>query len=276
MDAGRPLVDNWIMTIPHHPALRPSRRATLLAAVLLLPCTAMAQPSAGTPLRLVTEDYAPYAWKSDSGALRGVSTDIVRELMQRAQVPVSAPEILPWARAYSIALRTPDACLFSTVRNPARERQFRWIGPITQLEWVFFAREDLAIKLTGLEQVRGYTVGSYLGNAMVEKLRAKGLQVEEASADSANPKKLLLGRIDLWVVGRMSGLYQIHKLGLSGLKMIYRIEREPMYLACNLAMPKEEASRLSEILRQMRRDKVLERIHAAYGYQEDDSDVPVR
>ena len=272
------------MTIKYHRLVRPFRPAGTLAmqaifvAALLqvIACAAMAQPGSGPPLRLVTEDYAPYAWKSDSGELRGVSTDIVRELLQRAQVPVPTPELLPWARAYSIALHTPRACLFSTVRNPDREERFRWIGPIAHLEWVLFAREESTITLSDLEQARGYIIGSYLGNAMVAKLRAKGLRVEETSADSANPRKLLLGRIDLWVVGRLSGLHQIRKLGLSGLKVIYRIDREPMYLACNLAMPKDEASRLNEILRQMRRDKVFERIHAAYGYREGVDEIPVR
>jgi hypothetical protein len=117
------------MTIKYHRLVRPFRPAgtpamqgIFVAALLqVIACAATAQPGSGPSLRLVTEDYAPYAWKSDSGELRGVSTDIVRELLQRAQVPVPTPELLPWARAYSIALHTPRACLFSTVRNLDRE-----------------------------------------------------------------------------------------------------------------------------------------------------------
>lgn len=264
-----------------HPLRRVGTRFALLACVLqLIACAAIAQPVSGSSgamaLRLLTEDYAPYAWNSVSSEPRGVSTDIVRELMRRAQVPVLTPELLPWARAYAITLTTPGTCLFSTVRNPEREAQFRWIGPIAQLEWVLFAREGSTSTLSGLEQARGHIIGTYLGNAKAAQLRAMGLQVEETSNDSANPRKLLLGRIDLWVVGRLSGLYQIQKLGLSGLKVVYRIDSEPMYLACHLAMPQDEANRLNAILRQMRRDKVIERIHAAYGYQEGHNEAPAR
>ena len=264
-----------------HPLRRVGTRVVLLACVLqLIACAAIAQPVTGSPgamaLRLLTEDYAPYAWSSDGGEPRGVSTDIVRELMRRAQVPVLTPELLPWARAYATTLTTPHTCLFSTVRNPEREARFRWIGPIAHLEWVLFGREGSTITMSALEQARGYTIGTYLGNAKVAQLRAMGLQVEETSNDSANPRKLLLGRIVLWVVGRLSGLYQMQKLGLGGLKVVYRIESEPMYLACHLAMPQEEESRLNAILRQMRRDKVLARIHAAYGYQDGHDEAPAR
>ncbi|MGB5746824.1 MAG: transporter substrate-binding domain-containing protein, partial [Desulfobacterales bacterium] len=102
--------------------------------IVLLPVTnGLAQE-----LTIVSEENPPFNFIKD-GILTGSSTEIVREIMRRLNLPAEI-QVLTWARGYQLALSRPNVVLFSTARTQEREHLFHWVGPIYKVRFGFYAK----------------------------------------------------------------------------------------------------------------------------------------
>ncbi|WP_229418022.1 ABC transporter substrate-binding protein [Massilia sp. Root351] len=239
---------------------------TLLGAAL-----AAAPAVAGLPgaLFIAGEHSPPASWKED-GQVTGRETDKIRAMLLRAGVPYQI-DILPWKRAYTLALQQPATCVYSTSRTPEREHQFKWIGPTDQSEWVFIGRADHKFPLRTLEDARPLRIGTYHGDARDEFLRTRGFHVEPVQSDASNPKKLLLNRIDLWAIGMRSGnhaLAQFPAIERGELAPLLTFHKVKVYLACNPALPDALVDKLNAALDGMRRDGTYARLERKYALLE--------
>jgi polar amino acid transport system substrate-binding protein len=234
----------------------------LAIAVLLALC---ATPAARCEpkLYLATEASAPSSMLED-GKVVGIGTDKVREIMARAGIDYTI-ELLPWKRAYRTALEQPAACVFSTTRTPEREPLFKWVGPTDEAQWVLMARVGSGIRLRTLEDARPYRIGTYNGDARDMFLRQRGFKVDPAPNDLINPRKLALGRIDLWAASWRRGSVVAEQHGWD--KQVYRaltFNRIQVYLACNRGVPDAMVARMNAALGSMGRDGSLRRIEHDY------------
>jgi polar amino acid transport system substrate-binding protein len=214
-------------------------------------------------LTLTTENYPPFNMQDESELrIIGISTDIVREMMMRAGIGY-AIKFLPWQRAYGMALENPATCVFSTTITDERLPLFKWVGPLTRNDWVFFGRADTAIEISSLDQARAYTVGGYKGDAVAIYLESEGFTLDLASHDHVNPNKLEAGRFELWASGNYLGPYLAGQAGVD-IVPLYTFRETLMGLACNLSVDDEVIAQLNNILETMRQDGALEAIAATY------------
>jgi polar amino acid transport system substrate-binding protein len=247
--------------------------AALLTAASLNAASGIAQAQTGATLYLATE-APPYAREGDPAA--GLGTDMVREIMARAGIGYSI-DVLPWKRAYSAALERRDACVYSTTRTPEREHQFKWIGPIADADWVLMARADRKLKLHSLEEAQRYRIGTYNGDARDQYLRARGFNVDPAPNDLANPRKLMLGRIDLWAASLGRSSQALERLGYAGKVVpVFVFNRIHTYLACNHAVPQPLLARMGAALETMERDGSARAIRRRYHGHEAGADTQAR
>ena len=244
---------------------------TALCSILLLAGGARAAES----ITLIAEDYPPFSWiDKTSGKPTGLSADIVAELMQRAGIATTTPAVVPWARAMVLASSTPNACLYTTARVPEREAMYQWVGPIGQNDWVLFARRADHVSLRSLDDALPYQIGTFISDASVTFLHQHNLKVNSVPSDRLNPPKLQMGRIQLWSVGRMPGLYLQRELGITDFEEVLSFAHADMYLACNKDMDRTEIARLNDLLRGMLRDGTVQRIYKHYGYETEAPHAP--
>lgn len=120
---------------------------------LLLSCC-LGGPLQAEPLRLYTEEYPPINYSED-GEATGLASEVVREIMRRTgqHAPI---EVVPWARGYQLARTRPNTGLFVTMRTPAREALFKWVGPLARAITGFYALRSSALRLASLEQARQF------------------------------------------------------------------------------------------------------------------------
>jgi polar amino acid transport system substrate-binding protein len=230
--------------------------------MLVLGCAA-AYAQQAPRLYLATEEAAPHSML-DGKRVIGIGADTVRELMQRAGIDYTI-DLLPWKRAYTAALVRSDACVFSTTRTPEREARFRWIGPIGEADWVLMARAGRKLRLHGLEDARGYRIGTYNGDARDQYLRARGFNVDPAPNDLINPRKLMAGRIDFWAASIRRGSATLSRMGYGGkIEPVLVFNRIRVYLACNRGVPEALAARMDGALETMKRDGSMQRIAHRY------------
>lgn len=251
-------------------------RSTILAAYLAATCLqAQAQPPR---LYLTTETRSTYGGQASRPAA-GAATDTVRAVMARAGI-VHSLDPLPWKRAYNTALERADACVYPTSRIPERERQFKWVGPISQIDWVLMARADRGMQLRSLDDARGLRIGTYHGDVRDQYLHARGFDVDPVTDDLANPRKLMLNRVDLWATSIQRATGTVKRLGYTGkIVPVLTFNRTSLYLACNHAVPDALVARMNEALASMERDgsrrAILEK-HAQARLDEGQAGVPER
>lgn len=218
--------------------------------------------AAAAPLLITTEQSPPASMQSSDG-VTGRETDKVREMMARTGTDYKI-SLLPWKRAYTMALEQPRTCVYSTSRTPERDRLFKWVGPTDEAEWVFWGRADHAFPLKTLEDARTLRIGTYNGDARDEFLRSRGFHVDPVTNDLVNPQKLLMNRIDLWAVGIRNGV-QLTQYDWAGkIVPLLVFNRVKVYLACNQSVPDELIARLNAALDEMRRDGTMARLERKY------------
>ncbi len=230
----------------------------LLAGLLL--CSAID----ACAIELVTEDDPPHNMLNKDGKLVGVATEKLEEAFRRAGIPEHA-ELMPWARAYQSALSTNDVCVFSAGRTAERESLFRWVGPVATLDWVLYARADIAHKPAKLEEVKKEVLGGYLQDVISVWLANNGYHVDTAPGDDSNPQKLLNGRFNFWASSRTRAGALLAKQGLTDrIVPVLTFGHTDLYLACNPAVPAATVTKLNDALKQMQADGTSAKIEARY------------
>ncbi|MFZ6848844.1 substrate-binding periplasmic protein [Undibacterium sp. RuRC25W] len=171
--------------------------------------------SAAAELTVVTENLPPLNFEVN-GVATGYSTDVLEAVLKKANIKATI-SVLPWARAYQMALTQPNTLLFSTTRTPEREDLFEWIGPISSRQIYLYKlknRRDIEVK--SIADSTKYKVGLVREMASTKDFLKESAIPEEAvdfapTAES-NIKKFLLGRTDLIVSQDWSMAFQMKSL----------------------------------------------------------------
>lgn len=245
------------------------RRSTagrwVMAVLLALGTATGGATAADAPLRLTTEDYPPFNFTDpDTGAIVGMSTDLVRAMMERAGPIAHTIELLPWQRAYKEALEEPATCVFSTTETEKRLPLFKWVGPLVSNDWVFLVPAGSPIRIGSLEEARPYLIGGYQGDATALFLQDQGFDVMTAPDDSHNVTLLAAGRIDLWATGHQLGPWLARRQGVTDLKVLHTFRTTQLSLACNPAIPDRTIARLQQALDGLEADGTAAAIRARY------------
>jgi len=238
-------------------------KTVVIAALLATLCTAARAAQQPPWLYIATESWAPSSML-EGGKVTGATTDKVRELMTRSGIGYTI-DLLPWQRAFTLALRRRDGCVYSTTRTPQREHLFKWVGPINEVTWVLKGRADRHFQLRTLEDAKPYRIGTYYGDARDQFLRERGFTVDPAPDEVLNPRKLMVGRIDLWATSQRRGDNLAEQNGWDGqIVTVLTFNRQQAYLACNRQVPDALISKMNLAVAAMNRDGTMRRLERKY------------
>jgi polar amino acid transport system substrate-binding protein len=238
---------------------------TAFCAAWIAITACLTRQAGATELTITTENTPPSSMKLN-GEVAGRETEKIREIMARTDTAYTL-EILPWARAFAMAERQRDTCVYSTTRTPEREKLFKWVGPLEEVDWMLLGRADGKIRLRTLEDARELSIGTYNGDARDDYLRARGFHVQAAPNDAANPHKLLMGRIDLWAVSTPAGGLILTQWEWAGkLVPLLVFNNIKAYLACNPSVPDELVERMNGAVADMRRAGTMTRLEHKYDH----------
>lgn len=150
-------------------------------------------------IAVVTCIEPPYQMQEAGRPLTGVSVELVRMMLKEAGVDATI-QVLPWSRAYRMAQREKNVMLFSILRNPPREKLFKWVGALHPFEVYFYRMKDRPeVAVAALDDARKYRIGVVRDDSRNIYLRTQrfGENLEEVNLDEQAIKMLFLGRIDL-------------------------------------------------------------------------------
>ncbi len=230
------------------------------------------------PLEIMTENYPPYNYEED-GEVTGLSTEIVREILHRIGHPDTIT-VLPWARAYAYIQRKTGQVLFSMSRTEPREELFKWAGPLAEYRVVFFAKTGSGIEMNSLDDARKVeAIGSGFKTSGTIFLKEQGFtNVDTVSDPKLNAKKLVLGRIDLWLSGELSGIHRARQAGVDPamLETVHTLRKEHLYIAFSQDVPDATIALWQRTLHEIKADGTYDRILSKYLGTEGTSEPPSR
>lgn len=174
------------------------RGRTVLAVVCLM---VVSSSAFGSRITVLTYEWRPFNFEED-GKIRGISTDVVREVLMRAGIEASI-QMCPWTRAYRRAMEEENVMLFTIARTTAREEHFKFICPVAPSVKNILLKlsESRDIEVGSLEDAKPYRIGVQDEDVIHQLLLQAGFENNRnlfpVPDNGQNLKKLLSGRIDL-------------------------------------------------------------------------------
>jgi polar amino acid transport system substrate-binding protein len=230
----------------------------LLAAIVAL----LATPVIAEPLRLVTEDYPPYAFR-ENGILKGTSVEQI-ELMMKATGQAHTIEMMPWARALALAETQPMYCVFTTTHNAERDGRFKWVEPLLWGRTLLIRREGSGVEAADLKAASAYRVGATRDDFTVNLLKSAGFDKLDLASDfNLSLKKLLAGRIDLMPV--TEDYYAKLRRDHVAVERVVVLSEQIFSLACNTSVPDAEIAKMQTALGKLIADGTQAALFRKYG-----------
>lgn len=223
-------------------------RGSLLLVMFLFPLSVVAQ-SPETPeflaayaarnVEIYTEDFPPFNYVTSEG-LRGAGAEMVRAMAVLVGHE-GGFEVLPWKRAQHIVKSKPGRALFSTVRTPERENEFKWVGPIFITRGWLYKMADRKLDIAELsDAMKVGSIGVQAGGAGERTLSKLGFDnLEPLYVPETSLRMLVENRIDLWETSDIVMDYQRKKLGLAPDEVVpaVRLGTYELYLAFSKDTP---------------------------------------
>ena len=204
---------------------------------LLLPLMPVAAEPAAAPLRIITEPAGRGVLKDKRGNVYGMSTQLVKAIQQQVGDNTTI-EILPWARAYAIAVSSDNVALYDTIRTADREDKFNWVGPIKIYSVNLYAKRGVVAANASLaDLLQNHIACETRNTSIVNELLSLGFEIDKnliLSLQAGDCYKMLkLGRADLIAMhGDVTPkrLAQLLDAGLD-LQVVYPLQNIEMYIA---------------------------------------------
>lgn len=217
------------------------RKLVLLGLLLLCVQHVGAQSNIDNFL-LLTEEYPPLNF-AKNGKLQGISIEAMNLMLKSVGAKKRVEETLlwPWARSYETVLKQKNSALYVMGRTEARDKLFKWVGPVLPSRIVLLARRDKHLKVNSIQELnqKNLRIGVVREDIGEQMLLKKGLNPEkivERNNSSLNTAKMLdADRLDLWAYEEIVAYWKLRELGLSpdDFEVVYTLLEQQYYFAFN-------------------------------------------
>lgn len=228
----------------------------------------MTLPVYGQSIQIVADEFPPYNY-TEEGKVTGLGTEIVQALLQEVGIEANI-QVLPWARAYKMAQEEKNVLIYTIARTPQREDLFKWIGLVVEQQGTLFvlkSRDDIVIGT--LDDAHKYRVGSVIEDARTQYLISQGFdEIDQVSSNETNMKKLLRGRIDIWVEDELTAYYLLKQNGHEPQDTVKILYQFPLggggHIAFSSSTSDELVEKFKQAYEKIKQDGTYERILGKY------------
>ena len=233
-------------------------------ALLLLASFSFASGTAAqNPIVLMTESYPPFSYQEPGGKYRGAGIDQIEIIMQEAQVPYTL-EILPWARAITMAETQASHCVFAAARTAEREAHFKWVVPLFIDRNILVRHGSSKVSAATMDEAKQYTVGTHRADYTEGLLRSFDFQKIDLSSDfDTTLRKLLDDRIEMMPMSE--GAYEKLRSAGTAIEKVIVFSEQHLGIACNRATPDGLIAVMQANLDKLIKDGIQTAILNRYG-----------
>lgn len=199
------------------------RNLTIIMGMLALLLLGQGGRAAGSELRFVTLEFAPFVYGKGKKVV-GPGHDVIAAVCSKAEIQCTF-DIYPWRRAQEL-MKTGDADGMMVIgRNPDREKWLRFSPRMFRTEYGFFVRADNPLNYQEPSQIPGYRVGVFAPSntartldgihASMAKNGTDPIKIDKRPDDAAGFRKLAAGRLDAVFSNRDRGWKVVKDEGLN-------------------------------------------------------------
>lgn len=198
-----------------------------------------------------TEDFPPYNYPGPDGQVVGISTERVRQVLDRAGLDYQI-RLVPWSRAVQLSRSEPAALIYTLARTPERDRHYDWLMPLVRSEYHLFARTEDRRQVT-LETLRSGEIRAacVTANISCEILAWMGVPAQKLTRlpnqGILDLQMVMAGRADVYFNDLDGHIAQLKQAGLSPalFKAAMRVPYEGgFYLAAGWQVPGDVRSKI--------------------------------
>ncbi|MEW6984410.1 substrate-binding periplasmic protein [Colwelliaceae bacterium 6471] len=237
------------------------------AIISVLPKVALAKTE---KIVIVTEHLPPYQIVDEQNNVSGFATEIIHEVMARAKYPYQL-NAYSWVRSYNLASMKANHCIYSIARTPFREKLFKWIGPITEINnlVIWGLKKNSYIQIETIEDAKKYTIAVNKNDVTHLALLEKGFKEGENLYVLNNTEsliKLLASRpeIELIVADDITLAYRAELAGVdvNSLQRVFEMEDVPLNFnfACSLTTNDNVINKFKAVLAEIHEDGTYNKI----------------
>jgi polar amino acid transport system substrate-binding protein len=175
-------------------------------------------------------------FKEGNGQLTGYSVDVMQHLYSITGDVVET-SVLPWARAYNMALSRPNTLIYSITRSKLREDKFIWGGPLRNEHLHVWALSGQNVKpLTQLTDINEFEIVLLRQSNAAQYLSSKGVNSIYYAMKTDLPLPLLYSKRVKFVIGsRLPLIRRVKSMGFDSDKLmsVFKLNEEKftMYFA---------------------------------------------
>ncbi|MCF7791418.1 MAG: transporter substrate-binding domain-containing protein [Victivallales bacterium] len=221
--------------------------------------------------KIISSPYPPFNYyKGDE--IVGLSVDIMREVLQEIGWEHVEMELMEWDKAYKTALEEENIIVLSIVRNPKREKEFKWVGPIAVNYINMYSLAEIEGKavdymISALEDAKKYSVGVELDSSTAEYLESRNFKYLNYSKGIQKVVENLLNFKTQLIAGSKVVIYHILRekwLVADTVRKVYPIEHVNLYIAFNKNAPDKTVDKIQNALDRVKRTGRYQEIVSKY------------
>ena len=142
---------------------------SLLLVLVVMPALVQART-----IRVVSDDnFPPYIFRDGDGAAKGYLVDLWKLWQEKTGTAVELT-VTNWADAQKMVLDGQADIIDAIYRTPAREANYEFSPPYTQVPVAIFADKSIN-GIVDADSLRGFQVGVQEGDACIDKLQQHGI-----------------------------------------------------------------------------------------------------
>jgi len=207
-------------------------------------------------------EQAPPLNYTEGTSSGGISIEIIDKIFLKLGSNFSRKDIVfsNWSDAYQSTLKDNKKVLFSTVRLPAREKLFKWVGPIIQIKNVVIAKKSLNTTVSSVDDLKKIKIGVIEDDFAETELVTNGLSKEILIREkemSVLISKLDQGAIDAIAYGDIPAWYLLKKFSVnfSEYRVVHEIGKYEVYYAFSKETPDYLISQFQSAFEAIKKEK---------------------
>lgn len=186
-------------------------------------------------ITVVTENLAPFNY-INNGQVNGICTVKVKQVMESLGFADTKIRVLPWARAYNMAIHDENVLIYSMLRTAEREEFFQWVAKLADIRVVVFRLKNRTdIKIENLEDMRNYSMAAFVDSAAHHYFQVKKFKdISVVGVYESMIHLLVNGRVDIIPAMETGFMATAEKFGfVDQIELIYNIKdlEKPLYAA---------------------------------------------
>lgn len=241
------------------------RLAVLAPAAVLVPDAANGSTNASdSELQWVAGDLPPFAWQAADGSSQGYAHELALAMSQKLGRP-GRVSYYPWARAVKMTTEGSSFGVFPLARTPDREHSFRWLIPLTRVQYAFVGRAEA--KPMSLDQLRREPIGVLRGSPIIKNLQSEDFRTIREAKDYKDLLRMLNEKsLTAIYAGAPMLMAAIDEYGHSRSAYITQttLGEATLYMGASLGLPEAEAQRWIKAYQQLQADGTVARLQQRY------------